>query len=315
MNPKIHRRLKTVRRHLASSGTTADKVRPRARLMTRTEFTRANVLSALDYHGYCILERFFDDPKALRHDFDVDLLGRTPLGRNRFEGSKTRRCYSIFAKTRAFDNLVCDPLLLDIVGTVLNSDHFLLSSTVGISIEPGEVAQPLHRDDGKYPVARPHPELVVNCIIAIDDFSEENGGTRIFPGSHRWEYSGENDYATRVVLPSTFERKPGEALSARDAIPQLDRHNSIGVVMPRGSIMIYRGSLLHGGGANKSSQPRLGVLLEFICAWLRPQENHLIGVPKEVVQTLPVRLQEMLGWTVTPPFLGYVDGRHPKRFL
>jgi ectoine hydroxylase-related dioxygenase (phytanoyl-CoA dioxygenase family) len=309
MKPSV-RRLGVLSRHLASSNGAAN-----ARLTSRADFTRANVMAALDHHGYCILERYVDDPAALRRDFDNTLLPRTPTGRNRFEGSKTRRCYSLFAKTRVFDTLACDPLLLDCVEAALGSEHFLLSSTVGISIGPGEIAQPLHRDDGKYPVARPHPEMVLNCIVAIDDFSAENGGTRIFPGSHRWQYSGENEYATRTVLPSTFARASGNSLNAKAAIPQLDSAHSVGVTMPKGSIMIYRGSLLHGGGANMSSRPRLGVLLEYVSAWLRPQENHVIAVNRATVKKLPVRLQELLGWTVTPPFLGYVDGRHPRRFL
>jgi ectoine hydroxylase-related dioxygenase (phytanoyl-CoA dioxygenase family) len=100
-----------------------------------------------------------------------------------------------------------------------------------------------------------------------------------------------------------------------DAIKQLNSAVPVRCEMPAGSIMLYRGSLLHGGGANRSTQSRLGILLEFIQAWLRPQETHLLGVDRDVIASLPVKLQEMLGWTVTPPFIGYVDGRHPKRLL
>ena len=110
-------------RHLTSSNGAAN-----ARLTSRADFTRAHVMAALDVHGYCILERYVDDPAALRRDFDDTLLPRTPTGRNRFEGSKTRRCYSLFAKTRAFDTLACDPLLLDCVGAALGSKHFLFHS-------------------------------------------------------------------------------------------------------------------------------------------------------------------------------------------
>ena len=116
------RRVRVVSGHLTSS---ASRGPVSARLTSRAEFTRANVLAALDLHGYCILERFVDDPSALRRDFDSTLLSQTPTGRNRFEGSKTRRCYSLFAKTRAFDGLACDPLLLDCVGAALGSGHFL----------------------------------------------------------------------------------------------------------------------------------------------------------------------------------------------
>lgn len=85
--------------------------------------------------------------------------------------------------------------------------------------------------------------------------------------------------------------------------------------MPAGSVAFYTGSIWHGGGANNTDVPRLGVILEYAAAWLRPQENHVIGVDPEVVATLPERLQELLGYNIDPPFVGYVDGRHPRRFL
>jgi ectoine hydroxylase-related dioxygenase (phytanoyl-CoA dioxygenase family) len=85
--------------------------------------------------------------------------------------------------------------------------------------------------------------------------------------------------------------------------------------MPAGSMVFYTGSIWHGGGANHTDRPRLGVILEYVAAWLRPQENHVIGVPPDVVATLPERLQELLGYNIFPPFVGYVDGRHPRRFL
>jgi ectoine hydroxylase-related dioxygenase (phytanoyl-CoA dioxygenase family) len=85
--------------------------------------------------------------------------------------------------------------------------------------------------------------------------------------------------------------------------------------MKAGSVAFYTGSIWHGGGANETDRPRLGVILEYVAAWLRPQENHVIGIAPDVVATLPERLQELLGYNIYPPFLGYVDGRHPRRFL
>jgi ectoine hydroxylase-related dioxygenase (phytanoyl-CoA dioxygenase family) len=85
--------------------------------------------------------------------------------------------------------------------------------------------------------------------------------------------------------------------------------------MPAGSVLFYVGNLTHGGGANRTGGRRLGVILEFVASWLRPQENHVVAVPRDVVSGLPERLQELLGHNVYPPFLGYVDGRHPRRVL
>ena len=284
--------------------------------LTPSQFNHNAIISSLNHHGYCILENYITNPFSLQQEF-TKILPSTPTGRNRFEGAFTKRAYNLFNKTRAFDELVTDPFLLHVVEDILQSEHYLLSSTVGISIGSNEKSQPPHRDDGKYPIHRPHNELVMNMIVAIDDFTIENGGTVLYPGSHKWIYQGENDYATRNVIPNELKVTPvrKNEQSIQQTIPQLKNNPAISCVMPAGSVMLYRGSLLHGGGANSSSKPRLGVLIEFIQAWLRPQENHLLGVERDVVRKLPMKLQEMLGWTVSPPFIGFVDGRHPKRLL
>jgi ectoine hydroxylase-related dioxygenase (phytanoyl-CoA dioxygenase family) len=85
--------------------------------------------------------------------------------------------------------------------------------------------------------------------------------------------------------------------------------------MPAGSVMIYRGSVWHGGGANRTDKPRLGVPIEYAVGWLRQQETQLLIVPPEKARDLPERLQRLLGYNFYPPFLGYVDGRDPKRLL
>ena len=80
-------------------------------------------------------------------------------------------------------------------------------------------------------------------------------------------------------------------------------------------MIFFLGSVYHGGGANTTQKPRLGVIVEYCAGWVRPQENHILGVPKEIIRELPERLQELLGYGVYPPFLGNVDGRNPRKYL
>lgn len=101
---------------------------------------------------------------------------------------------------------------------------------------------------------------------------------------------------------------------ARDELPALDTQ-TIAVEMAAGSTMIYRGSLWHGGGANTTERPRAGVVLHYGLSWLRPVENHVLSVPRDVVRRLAPRLRELVGYNICPPFVGYVDGRHPRRLL
>jgi ectoine hydroxylase-related dioxygenase (phytanoyl-CoA dioxygenase family) len=241
--------------------------------------------AALDEHGYVILERYLDAEDVAAKKADLQrVIDTLPTGRNTFEGFSTRRIYALFAKTRTFDDQAIDPLILDAVGARLGAG-FQLSAPVGICIGPGEVQQPVHRDDSVYPIPRPHPDLVVNTMWALDDFTEANGATVAYPASHRW-----------------VERTPQES-----DVP-------IRAEMPAGSVMIYLGGLFHSGGANQTDRPRLGVILEFCCGWLRPQENHVLGVPKPIVSQLPPRLQELLGYNVLG-LLGNVDGRSPLKYL
>jgi ectoine hydroxylase-related dioxygenase (phytanoyl-CoA dioxygenase family) len=244
------------------------------------------VVKGLSADGYFVVERFLDADRVAATKADLQrVLEQTPTGRNDFEGWSTKRIYALFRKTRCFDDLAIDPLVWDVTAQVLGP-HFQLSAPTGIQIGPGEPAQILHRDDSIYPLPKPHQEVVLNTMWAFDDFVEANGATRMVPGSHLWE--------------------PGRTPTQPDTIP---------MEMPAGSVMFYLGSVWHGGGANNTDRPRLGVILEFIVSWMRAQENHLLAVPRDVAATLPERLQELLGYNIYPPFMGYVDGRHPRRVL
>jgi ectoine hydroxylase-related dioxygenase (phytanoyl-CoA dioxygenase family) len=248
--------------------------------------TPDRVAGAVERDGYALVERLLDEGAVAEARADLRrVLDRTPLGRNEFEGHRTRRIYALFAKTRMMDGPATHPLVLGTLDRLLGP-HYQFSAPVGIDIGPGEVAQPLHRDEQVHPVPSPHPNLVVNTMWSLDDFTAENGATLVLPGSHRW----------------------GDDLP--DPLP-----TPVPATMPAGSVLFYPGNLVHGGGANVTDRPRLGVILEYVVAWLRPQENHCLAVPREVVAGLPERLQELLGYNIFPPFVGYVDGRHPRRVL
>lgn len=158
-------------------------------------------------------------------------------GRNSFEGHSTKRIYALFAKTRRLDKYACDSFVLGVVERVLGSRHFNLSAPVGISIGPGERAQVPHRDDGKFPIDRPHPELIVNTMWALDDFTAQNGATVVWPFSHS---------------PAETDRR--QAYEDGIAAAAVGGHRAVRAVMPRGSVLFYRGSLLHGGASSLHSQ-------------------------------------------------------------
>jgi len=258
---------------------------PALRTLDRTA-TVDEVHAVLSEDGFAVVEGLLtrEEATAKRNEL-TRILESTPQGRNDFEGKDTKRIYALFAKTRAFDELATLPLVLGVMDRVLGTGY-QLSSPVGIEISPGETAQSLHRDDAIYPIARPRPDLVCNIMWALDDFTEENGATRVVPGSHRWTEE----------TPGTDPR-------------------TVLAVMPAGSAMFFLGSVFHGGGANNTTTPRMGTILLYAAGWLRQLENQYLSVPLETVRTLPERLQDLLGYTTAPPFIGYVDGRSPRRVL
>jgi ectoine hydroxylase-related dioxygenase (phytanoyl-CoA dioxygenase family) len=244
-----------------------------------------DVCAVLERDGYAIAERVLSaEETAARKSDLLRVLESTRTGRNDFEGFDTRRIYALFAKTREFDGPATHPLVLGVLDRVLG--QYQLSAPQGIQIGPGETAQNLHRDDGVYPVARPHIEFVVNTMWALDDFTAANGATHVVPGSHKWVT--ETPTATTPTLQA---------------------------VMPAGSLMFFLGSVFHGGGANTTERPRLGVILEYVAAWLRQQENQYLAVPAATARNLSPRLQELLGYNICGNLIGNVDGRHPMKVI
>ena len=138
----------------------------------------------------------------------------------------------MFGKTRALDPLATHPTILGLLDAVLG--EYQLSAPTAIDIGPGEGLQPLHPDDAIYPIPRPHPELVVNIMWPLHEFTEANGATRIVVGSHTWV----------------------------DELPTPDTP-TVAVEMPAGSALVYLGSVWHGGGANTTDRSRLGVVMHY----------------------------------------------------
>ena len=244
------------------------------------------VVDRMKRDGYAVVESVIPREEALAIGAELrKLLDGVPGGRNFFEGFKTRRLYAIYGKTRILDDLTVHPLVLGALEQILGAD-FHLSAPTGIEIGPGEVEQVLHRDEDIYPIPFPRPQLVTNVMWAFDDFTKENG-------------------ATRLVRGSQHELEP----------PTADDPRIVHAEMPAGSVMLYVGSLWHGGGANTTDTTRLGAAIEYVVSWLRQQETQLLCVPPDVARTLPRRLRELIGYNIYPPFVGYVDGRHPDRVL
>jgi ectoine hydroxylase-related dioxygenase (phytanoyl-CoA dioxygenase family) len=213
-------------------------------------------------------------------------LGTAPRN-NPAEGFATHRNYNLLAKADVFQRMPVHPNVLPIVERVLDPGC-LLSGMTAIDIGPGEQPQPLHPDDLVTSVPRPHAPLMCVTMWALSDFTGENGATRFVPGSHLLDHAP--DFNTE------YETMPAE--------------------MKAGSVMIFDGSLWHGGGANTSTNDwRLGVNVQYCQGWMRTQQNHYLGVPPERLAEMPERLLELLGMNLYKGIMGHVDGQSPGAVL
>jgi ectoine hydroxylase-related dioxygenase (phytanoyl-CoA dioxygenase family) len=227
-----------------------------------------------------LLDALADDLARLERELDVK------PATNEFEGSKTLRVYNLLVHGDVWQQVPVHPSVLPIIDGVLDPGC-LISSLSSINIGPGETPQPIHADDMLMPIPKPHPPTVCNSMWALTDFTEENGATRIIPGTH-----------------------------VADSSPNYGQeYDSIAAEMPRGSVLIWHGSLWHGGGANQTDERRIGIAMNYCAGYIRQQENQQLGIPSALVRTFSPRLQELVGYGVYSGLIGHIDKKSPMQLL
>jgi ectoine hydroxylase-related dioxygenase (phytanoyl-CoA dioxygenase family) len=206
-------------------------------------------------------------------------IDKTPMGNDDFTGRQTQRTGALVARTPTCRGLITHPTVLGAAKAFLEpfTEKILLHLTQTIHINPGNPAQPLHRDRLAWGTHIPREiEPQFNTIWALTDFTIENGATRCVPGSHKWDWQQRAD--------------PQQVVQAE---------------MSAGSVFLYTGSVLHGGGENRSDQSRLGLNLTYTLGWLRQEENQYLSCPPHIAKDLEPEMQELLGYTQGNYALGY----------
>ena len=246
-----------------------------------------SAMEHINREGYIIIKDLFTSEEMDALKTDVLPRFKHAAGRNNFEGLTTQRLYTMMAETDIANPMVEHPLILGLLDKIFEP-NYLLSQLQVINIHPGEAAQPLHHDDGFYPWPRPRRALGAATIIAVDDFTKDNGATVLIPASHNWD-----------------ARMPNES----------DKDKLIKAVMPKGSVLFFLGTLWHGGGANQSGASRMCLTAQYCAPFCRTQENFSLSIPKARVKTFSENIQRLLGYSIHPPFMGMVEGKHPRRVL
>lgn len=252
----------------------------------------AEVAQAVHRTGYSVIPRLFPPDRVDRlRDGLKPLISRSQAEFVRLYGGgpgAAVHIHNVMAKSRAADEAALEPLLRMIISALLGIDFVFHAGAIVTAHSPGCTAQQPHRDDASfYALPRPRMPLVVTAAIALDDFTTENGATRLAPESCWWERSRE----------------------ARE-------HDYVPVTMPAGSVLFWDGAVFHGAGANTTpDRTRRTLFLNYTRGWLRTQLNQFLAVPRAQVLAMPAALQKDLGYTTSLRSLGECDGLAPIDYL
>ncbi len=239
--------------------------------------------------GFTVLERLVAPDIVASLVGALDRLERDKgfgYAKTSFEGHRTIRINNLLTHDERFWQVPLQPDVLAVAERIVDRE-LLLHSFCSLILGPGQPAQPLHEDTQLIPLPRPHVPIVVNAIWALTDFTEDNGGTLIVPGSHRYDRAPEY----------------GRAYPAQPA------------TMPAGSVMLFDSALWHGAGENRSDARRYAFSCSYCAGWMRQQENFQLGVPRETAARFPRRLQELCGYSVYRGQFGHIDNHDPIELL
>ncbi len=214
-----------------------------------------------------------DEITAVRTELDAHMAAAAVKADDpkEFYPGHTRRVIALMHRSPAMRELMMHPTIGQ-----LNDRHLLgnckkwqLNVGAALEIGPGARDQILHREENLFPYWEPpRPNLILATMWAMSDFTADNGGTQLVPGSHRWD-------GDRVATPDEVVRAE----------------------MPAGSVLVWLGGTLHGGGANITADEwRYGVVLTYTLGWLRQEENQFLSIPLADVLALPADVRMRLGF-------------------
>jgi len=262
-----------------------------------SDATVDDLVRVIERDGGVIVDDFLslEDIQDFRRDLHP-YLDRYGNSGDPFLGLQTKRVGAVFGKTRKAADVATHPLylgaaerLIDTPVTILSGEAALaiqpglrIGATQVIQIGPGQGAQGLHRDQWVVLWRNPEyqREVRLQIMVALTDFTAENGGTNVIPGSHKWDNGR---------VPDPTEAVPTE--------------------MKAGSAAIFLGSTYHGGGTNQTENEfRIGFTMALDSALIRQEENMYLSLSPEVVKSYPEQVQRLLGWASHPLLnTGWVD--------
>jgi ectoine hydroxylase-related dioxygenase (phytanoyl-CoA dioxygenase family) len=243
------------------------------------EHTLTELTDALDEFGCCAIDGAVDPSLMDRVVADMAPHSATATyGVGDFEGVQTRRTGCVVGRSETYRKQLAMQRSLMAAGdhVLSESTTWILSAVELIEICADQPGQMLHRDGWKYDFLDLPVETELNGMWALTDFTEENGATRVVPGSHLW------DHEQRA--------RPEQTLPAE---------------MSKGSLLLYTGKVFHGGGENISSGPRAGLSIQHCAGWLTQSEQIMLECPPAMVADWDDEFVRFIGYKMRSNALGY----------
>lgn len=239
--------------------------------------------------GWCVFRRALDPAVLAGIEADLDArFAATPPCEGAFYGARTKRFGSLLTRSPRVERLVMHPLVREIVEQMLLpwSERIALNLTQAIEIHPGALPQLPHRDQDMWQGPKGSVEYLVNVMWPLTAFTRENGGTRLWTGSH-------------------FDQD----------VPVLPEVESVVPAVMPGDALVFLGSILHGGGGNATPLPRRGIVISYCLGWLKPFELQWLVYPPQVARHFSPELAALVGYAQHRPNLGNVEGQCPSILL
>lgn len=241
----------------------------------------AEIFAATKRDGAVIVTGLIDREHVARVNSELDgwLDSKQPgstIAYDKAQDRFFRRLSALPARSDAVVDVILKDKLIGWAALALDSEdrNLQLCSTQMLEVLPGSPAQQLHADEGNWPAFLTGPnarEVQVCCLVALTDFTEENGATRVIPGTHK-------------------THKNADWLTMKGQV------ETVAAEMKAGDALFFTGKVGHGAGANKSDKPRRGMTLTFSPGWIRPGEAQCLTVSRERALQMPERMRELMGF-------------------